>query len=321
MSRLGLSARRVLPLLASGGLLACAGGSGATPRPIELPAGAQAISLLGDPLYPPEQSDEVLAIYQANYQAAMADLAQSPRDADALVWAGRRAAYLARYDEAIDTYTRGIELHPADARFYRHRGHRWISVRQLDRAIEDLTRASELIAGTDDEVEPDGLPNALGIPTSTLHFNIWYHLGLAHYLNGDFEQALIAYQACMTASRHPDSVVATVYWLNNTLLKLGMRDRANDVLAMIDPELEIIESTSYLDVLLLHKLERTEADLRSSQEGSLASVTTAYGIGMWHASRGRAQRALEMWRAILERDSQWAAFGFIAAEAEITRNR
>ena len=286
----------------------------------ELPEGAQAISLLGEPLHPPELTDGVRAEREANYQAAMAELAQRPDDADALIWAGRRAAYLGRYDEAIEIYGRGIELHPADARFYRHRGHRWISIRQFDRAIADLGRATELIEGTEDTIEPDGLPNALGIPTSTLHFNVWYHLALAHYLKGEFEQALAAYNACMDASRHPDSVVATAYWLHNTLLRLEMEERANEVLGMIEEQMEIVESTSYLDVLLLHKGLRTADDLRSTEAGSLASVTAAYGIGLWHLSRGRRDQAVDIWGQILTRESQWPAFGFIAAEAEVARN-
>ena len=286
----------------------------------ELPEGAQAISLLGEPLYPPELTDEVRSEREANYQTAMAALAQNPDDADALIWAGRRAAYLGRYDEAIEIYGRGIELHPADARFYRHRGHRWISIREFDRAIADLGRATELIEGTEDTIEPDGLPNALGIPTSTLHFNIWYHLALAHYLKGEFEQALLAYNACMDASKHPDSVVATAYWLHNTLLRLEMEEQASEVLGMIVEQMEIVESTSYLDVLLLHKGLRTAEDLRGAEAGSLASVTTAYGIGLWHFSRGRRAQAVEIWEQILTRESQWSAFGFIAAEAEVARN-
>ena len=49
-----------------------------------------------------------------------------------------------RYREAIEIYTKGIALHPTNALFYRHRGHRYITVRELDRAVADLARAAEL---------------------------------------------------------------------------------------------------------------------------------------------------------------------------------
>ena len=48
----------------------------------------------------------------------------------------------------------------------------------------------KLVAAKPDEVEPDGAPNARGIPRSTLQSNIWYHLGLAQYLAGDFDGIL-----------------------------------------------------------------------------------------------------------------------------------
>src|SRR4029079_14854032 len=123
-----------------------------------------------------------------------ADLARDPSSADAAIWLGRRLAYLGRFPEAIEAFTQGIAIHPADARLYRHRGHRYITTRRFDREVADLTKASQLVAGKQDEVEPDGAPNKAGIPRSTLQSNIWYHLGLAQYLSGDFDAALASYR-------------------------------------------------------------------------------------------------------------------------------
>ncbi|HEX9885010.1 MAG TPA: tetratricopeptide repeat protein [Longimicrobiales bacterium] len=295
----------------------------ATVTPTPLPDGAQALSLLGQPLFPVAAAPDVQEAREADYAAAMTALEAAPGDPDALIWAGRRAAYLGRYREAIDLFTRGVDLHPDDARFLRHRGHRYVSVRELDRAIADFRRAVDLIRDTEDETEPDGQPNALAIPTSTLHFNIWYHLGLAHYLKGEMEQALAAYEACLAASKHPDSVVATSYWLVNTALRSGLEDRAREVLADIDADMDIIESTAYLDILLLHKGERTLEQVgggAGSGDAALENVTAAYGVGNWHYAHGRTDEAMAAWHAILEREAQWAAFGFIAAEADIARS-
>ena len=115
---------------------------------------------------------------------------------EAIIWLGRRTAYLAHYKEAIFTFSDGIEQFPTDPRLYRHRGHRYITLRCFDAAIADLEKAAKLIKGKPDEIEPDGLPNARNIPTSTLQSNIWYHLGLAYYLKGDFRRALSAYREC-----------------------------------------------------------------------------------------------------------------------------
>ena len=137
----------------------------------------------------PEPSPEARAEMEKKLAEARAAYERNPRDADALIWLGRRTAYLGRFDEAIAVFTEGVRRHPRDARMYRHRGHRYITTRRFGEAIKDLKRAARLVAARPDEVEPDGQPNARGVPTSTLNSNIWYHLGLAHYLEGDFRNA------------------------------------------------------------------------------------------------------------------------------------
>lgn len=287
-----------------------------------LPEGAEAISFLGDTLYPPEQSEAVREVYQARYAEAEDDLVENPEDVDAIIWMGRRTAYLGLYRDAIEIYSHGIDLHPEDARLYRHRGHRYLTVREPQNAIADFERAAELTSGQPDQVEPDGLPNAMNIPTSTLQFNIWYHLALGHYVQGHWEAALEAQRACLAVSEHPDSVVATSYWLYMTLRRLGMDEEAAEVLESIDEDMEIIESTAYLDLLLLFKGERSLEDLvgPSGDGATLQSTTTAYGIGVWHLLNGRTAEAHATWEAILSGRNQWSAFGYIAAEGELARS-
>lgn len=285
-----------------------------------LPDGAEALSLLGTPLTPPEITGERLEQLTANLEAAQAEFDANPESADAAIWVGRRLAYLGRYRDAIDVYTRGIEQHPDDARLLRHRGHRWLTVREFDRAIDDFNQAAELIRDTDDEVEPDGQPNERGIPTSTLHFNIWYHLGLAHYLKGDFESARQAYQACMDVSTNDDSRVATAHWQYMTLRRLGMDAEAEQVLAPFPENTEVIENDSYLQLIRMYQGAQTPEDLIGPDgEESLEGATQGYGIGNWWYYNGDQARALEMFERVVEGDSQWAAFGYIAAEAEVAR--
>ena len=326
--------RRALPIALL--LTACAGDAGdsgdagdATPPvagatiggAVPVPAGAEAVSFLGDTLTAPEQPEEVRSVYLERYAEAEAALASTPENVDSLIWMGRRTAYLGRYRDAIDIYTRAIALHPDDARLYRHRGHRYLTVRELDNAIADFERAAELTRGLPDEVEPDGLPNARGIPTSTLQFNIWYHLGLSHYVKGDLEAALQAYRSCMDVAVHPDSEVATAYWLYMTLRRLGRDAEAAELLDTISADMDIIESIAYLDLLLLHKGERSLEDIvgPSGDEATLQSTTAAYGLGVWHLLGGREAEARATFERILTARNQWSAFGFVAAEAEIAR--
>src|SRR5215510_16595623 len=67
---------------------------------------------------------------------------ETDASADNLIWFGRRTAYLGRYKDSIRIFTQGVEKFPDDARFFRHRGHRFITLRCFDLAIEDLNHAA-----------------------------------------------------------------------------------------------------------------------------------------------------------------------------------
>ena len=281
----------------------------------------EATSLLGRPLVPAAVPAETRERLEANLAAAREQHRKNPNDPDAIIWVGRRLGYLGRYREAIATFTEGIHKHPSDARMYRHRGHRYITVRELDKAVADLKKASELIAGKPDEIEPDGQPNARNIPTSTLNTNIFYHLGLAHYIRGEFEPALEAYRACIRFSTNADMLVATTHWLYMTLRRLDRPGEARQALEPIASDMEIIENTSYHRLLMLYKGEaKIDAVPASLADGGLDAVTIGYGIGNWHFYNGRRDQALATFRQIVEKhDGQWPAFGYIAAEAELAR--
>ena len=300
-------------------------GAGEAPRTAAaLPEGAQAVSFLGDALFPPSLDEEVLARRAQQLEEALLQLAADPQGADALIWAGRRHAYLGDYRKAIEVFTEGIQYHPDDPRFYRHRGHRYISVREMDMAIADFRRASELIQGTADEVEPDGQPNALGVPTSTLHFNIFYHYALAHFIKGDFEEAGVIYRRCMDASAHPDSKVATAHWWYMSLRRSGRDGEATELLQGMDLDAlapEVIESGAYLELLRLYSRaeENPEQDLSQIGSETVEEAARGYGVGSFLLYNGHGEEATEVFRRVVAARDQWAAFGYIAAEADLAR--
>lgn len=131
----------------------------------------QFITPLGKEFIIPEPTGKMLELFEK----AKKDFEDNPNDLDNIIWYGRRTAYLGQYEKAIEIYSDGIEKFPTESRLYRHRGHRYISLRKYDNAIEDLKMASELIEGKKNEMEADGLPNAMNIPVSSQHGNIWYH--------------------------------------------------------------------------------------------------------------------------------------------------
>jgi tetratricopeptide (TPR) repeat protein len=289
----------------------------------DAPRKPEATSLLGRPLFPTPPSAEARKALEENLARAEAAHGRNPDDADATIWLGRRTAYLGRYRHAIEIFSDGVEKHPDDARMYRHRGHRYITVRELDRAVTDLDKAARLVANRPDEVEPDGQPNARNIPTSTLNSNIYYHLALARYLKGDFNRALDAWRRCLTFSKNPDMLVATSHWLYMTLRRLNRVDEARGILEPIVEGMDVIENGSYYKLLLMYKgLQNADALLASAADGGLDAVTIGYGVANWHLYNGRQDQAVALFRKIVDaHERQWPAFGYIAAEAELARTK
>ena len=286
------------------------------PGPRDVPAAAapEAYSLSGTPLYAPSPQPEALAAFEA----AKTRWEASPDDPDAIIWYGRRAAYLGRYREAVSIFSLGVERFPSEARFYRHRGHRYLSTRQLDNAVADLEHAAWMIEDSDDEVEPDGMPNARGIPVSTLHTNIWYHLGLAYYVQGNYGKAQEAYHAGLEATTNDDMRVAFSHWLWMTLRRLDRTEEAAAVVATIDPDLDIIENDVYHRLCLLYAGRLDEPKLNDEGRDGPTNAALAYGLANWALENGRTAAGREQLEAIVAGDG-WAAFGHIAAEADLAR--
>ena len=256
---------------------------------------------------------------EEKYVLAKTTYKDNPDDPDALIWYGRRAAYLGNYEEAIDIYTIGITKHPADARMYRHRGHRYISLRQFDNAIVDFEKAVALIDGQPDEVEPDGLPNARNTPIGTLQGNIWYHLGLAHYLKGDMENALKAFSNRTVLGRYDDNIVSGGHWLYMILRRMGRLDNANAAIAKVHPDMDIIENGSYYKMCLFYKGLLSEAELQPKEIGTPSDDVLAYGLGNYYLYHHQDTVKAKPYYERLMKDGNKNSFAYIAGEADWER--
>lgn len=266
-------------------------------------------------IVPPVISVNAQKVYETKLAEAKADYEKNP-NAEAIIWLGRRTAYLGNYQEAIKIFTEGINKFPKDARFYRHRGHRLITLRCFKDAVKDFETAAKLVTGKPDEIEPDGLPNARNIPTSTLQSNIFYHLGLAYYVQGNFKKALKAYRNCEKVSKNPDMLVATKHWLYMTLRRLGKTKEAEKSIAGMADNLDIIENDDYYKLIKLYQGKLKPEDLMTNDANSLSNASAGYGVGNWFLYNNKKDEAMKVFRQITS-GNQWASFGFIAAEAEI----
>lgn len=281
-------------------------------------------ALDGRKLFPPKESASSKNRKDSLLQIAKEDFEKKPDSLDNIIWLGRRTAYLWRYQEAIDIYTKGLQSHPNSAELYRHRGHRYISVRQLDKAIADFEKAGSLAEGLAIKIEQDGIPNKKNIPLSNLQFNIYYHWALAHYLKGDFEKAAALYEECLFYSINSDLLVATADWLYMTYRRLEKNDKAERLLKRITPDLNIIENQSYFNRLLMYKGLKKPEDLldfeQTDLDAQLDIVTQGYGVGNWYFYNKEEEKAVEIFHKLLA-TQYWSAFGYIAAEADLNNQK
>lgn len=286
----------------------------------------QAVSLLGHKLYPPAMDSQTRSQREEALAEARTRYDEDPLSTANIVWLGRRLAYLGRYDEAIDVYSEGLELDPGSYELLRHRGHRYITTRRLFEAASDLGRAAALMQGTLDEVEPDGLPNDRNVPTSTLHTNIYYHLGLVHYLRDEFDMAATDYARCFEAATNDDMRCAAAYWMYLALRRQGRNDEALEVLERVSADMDLVENFAYQELLLMYKGERTPEEVLESDAapgpvgGSVDDATRGYGVGAWYLVEGERKKAVKSFKRVVG-GKAWPAFGHIAAEAELARDR
>ncbi|WP_242617334.1 tetratricopeptide repeat protein [Cecembia calidifontis] len=278
----------------------------------------QGISLLGDSLITEvdsvSQNEQLLKLEEAEERYA-----EDP-SLDNLIWIGRREAYLGRYDLAIRTFSKAVKEFPDAFEPLRHRGHRFISIRKFDPAIADLEKAAELMEGRPLQVEQDGIPNKLNIPLSTVQFNVWYHLGLAHYLKREWEEAIRAYEKCLEVSENDDSIVATLDWYYMALVKLGRKEEAKNLIKNVKRSMNIIENDAYHKRILMYKGELNPETLLSTDANAddqkLQYVTQGYGLGNFYLAQGDTARAKTIFENVLS-TGYWSAFGYIASEMEL----
>ena len=279
-------------------------------------------SLLGKTYFEPVRPEKTQNRLDSNLRVAIENWKADPSE-DNYIWYGRRLGYFFRFQEAVDVFTEGLERFPNSGRLYRHRGHRFISLRQFDRAIEDLEKASTLTPQAPFEIEPDGTPNAINTPLSSTQFNIQYHLALAYYLKGDLANAERVYVECMKTCTNDDLMVACVDWMYMTYRRTGKQELAKALLDKVTDSMTIVENDSYFKRIRMYQgklapdsvLRVTASD---PDQADLALATQGYGVGNWHLCNGDSAMAKEVFEKTVS-GNYFGAFGFIAAEAELAR--
>lgn len=230
-------------------------------------------------------------------------LEATPANADLWMKKGLALAKSWQFRESIDAYSMALSYNPFHALVYRHRGHRYISIRMYKQAAADLELATRIDA---------------------TNWDSWYHLGLAYYLLNDFERAEKAYKRCWELTNTDDLLVAIADWYWMTLRRLGKKEEAEKLLEPISEDTDPGENTSYLRRLLLYKGLLGPDELLNTEGAEfpeLELATQGYGLGNYYFVNGETEKANTIFKRIVEEaTSQWGAFGYLAAEVELESN-
>ena len=247
---------------------------------------------------------------------ARKNLAADPKNpklvlALSLAQAGRK-----QYREAVATDTKGLAALPNNVDLLIERGHREVGLREFAAAQRDLERATSL-----DPKQAQG----------------FYHLGLAHYFQGQFAAAAASFDKARALAKTDDDLIDASNWLYVSLRRANRPREAAAVLKRITPQMTNKEPhiAFYLRLIRLYQGAMPEQKVIPPKpvdpkdiEGELAYDTVAYGVGNWHlynagaSSTGNRSRvvAQQLFESVVTGDA-WNAWGFIGSETELARIR
>jgi tetratricopeptide (TPR) repeat protein len=231
-------------------------------------------------------------------KSARAALAAEPRNVARLIDLGVAESGARQFREAIATFSRGLEIEPDNALLLRWRGHRYLSVREFDRAFADLERGAKIDASI---------------------YGIWYHLGIVQYVRGDFAAAAASFGKSQPIAPDAAELAGSTDWLWMSLSRAG---RGADATSMLDrrPDNKPV-TNAYTRRLQLYRGEiGPDAVITPEDTDEVQVATLAYGVGNWYLVRGDKAQARKWFERSIQ-SGGWPAFGFIASGAELRRLR
>jgi len=221
-----------------------------------------------------------------------------PRNIERIIQLGVAQSGVRQFREAIATFTRGLSIEPNNALLLRWRGHRYLSVRDFDRALDDLTRGSRL--------------------DSTI-YGIWYHLGIVRFAGTDYLGAVEAFSRAQRIAPDSGELAGATDWLWMSLMRSGRAAEAKAMLAR-RPD-SAAAGNAYSRRLKLYRGEiQPDEVMTPADTADIQVATLSYGVGNWYLLRGDKARAREWFQRSVQ-SGGWPAFGFIMSEIELRRLR
>ena len=227
---------------------------------------------------------------------AQAALAADPKNVQRFIQLGVAQSGARQFREAIETFTRGLAIAPNDAMLYRWRGHRYLSVREFDRAQADLTK---------------------GLGLDSTNYGILYHLGIVRYIRGDFAGAAALFRRAQPRAPDAGELAGSTDWLWMSLMRAGRKDEASAMLAR-RPDSLVVDN-AYRRRLTLYRGEiGPDAVFTPADTADVQVATLSYGLGNWYLVRGDTARAKTFFERSV-RSGGWPGFGFMVSEVELRR--
>ena len=200
----------------------------------------------------------------------------------------------------------------------RNRGHRYITLRQLDNAIADLLKAEKLIPSSNDVMEY-GLD---GKPTATVRHQIYYHIGVYHYLKKDFSKSAAAFEKALATAGDSKNIVGATDWLYNCYQRIGQSEKAKKIIEPITVNYLEEKDQPYFKRILLYKGVITPEELidvgMQADKMTVQDVTKLYGLASWYRYQQNEEKATSLVKIILQSDA-WPGFAYAAAEIEMLK--
>ena len=278
----------------------------------------EGMSFAGTPLYRNPVDPQRLEPMAARQQALESS---DPLLEDEYIELGRLYIAANRFRDAINLYSRGIEAYPESFRLRRHRGHRYLNVRELDNAIADLEEAVRLIGDEHKEVlEYDGEGNATG----TYEHWVWYHIGLYHYLHRNWEQAAAAYRICVDTATRNQGLVGSSDWLYTTLRNNGQDQAAQAVIDAIAADIDTNREHPYFKRVMVYKGESSPEQVMDIAKPALEwtgfDVTAGYGIANWYRWQGESDTADMILDKIIATPF-WNSWAYVVTDRELAERQ
>lgn len=245
---------------------------------------------------------------------------------DSATWYARLLGYQGLPKDAIDVLTVALKKYPDTPKLLRHRAHRYFSIREFDKSIEDGLRAAKLYENKPLEREKLG-----PFPASpdVVQFYTYYHLGQAYFAKHDFDNAAKWFRRAGEIGEGtggPPDVTASLYWEYLSLARGTRYAEAKLLLKNYDVDLYDLrdnpEGNNYFDGIQLFKKLRDPLDFYSERDTGKAfsnsdgiKSSTSYSLAQYYILRAEYDLAKPHLRKAME-ISTWSFFARIQAESD-----